>query len=79
MLPGLTNCSLVSSCREGCTLEQATCHQITVEQPRVVRESRERGETSQDGQTHYRAQLRVNAKGCGYPPAGKSSTWKNIF
>ena len=35
--------------------------------------------TSQDRQTHNRAQLRVNAKGCGYPPSGKSSSWINIF
>ena len=50
-----------------------------VEQPRVAELRETAAVTSQDGGTNYRAQLRVNAKGCGYPPSGKSSTWKNIF
>ena len=73
---GLTNCSKLSSCREGCTLEHSSCHHILVEQI-LVRDTA--FTTSQDRQTISRAQLRVNAKGCGYPPSGKSSRWTNMF
>ena len=73
---GLSNCSRLSSCREGCTQGQAACHYIMVEFSHPM-------ETvitsSADHQASSRAHLKVNAKGCGYAPSVNCSEWIEEF
>ena len=75
---GLTNCSRLSSCREGCTQGQTACHYIMVEFS-STKDMDTVITTRSHQEDRRRAQLRVNAKGCGYSPTVNCSQWIGEF
>ena len=83
---GLSECSW-SSCREGCTGDIYTCHQIHVEyQPLsgvtgavVTATSATNSATLKASSATRRSQLKITPKGCGYPPTVNCSQWTSEF
>ena len=75
-LSGLSECSW-SSCREGCTGDQAECVHVYVQFQPLTPVS---VSSSTPAETVRRtAPLKVSVNGCGYPPSVNCSMWIQEF